>query len=186
MDRRDFTIRVRVQTEQFLLSCGDAETFIDWLEALNAAVELAHELDERGRAYRTLPRRRRRRRVAADAPPTAIARPAAVTTANTATEEPVADTRDDRSEDDGASGGGKWAPSPRVSPEANMRYARRCMAVLSRDAPRKTQFVVKDGKRYRIVWEKQQMVLDSGELSGGGVPSTCPPSYEEAVGGQVE
>ena len=60
--RRNFVIRLRAQTEQFLLSCRTLESFLEWIEALSAAVDLAPPLEERSLPrYHTLPRRRRRR-----------------------------------------------------------------------------------------------------------------------------
>lgn len=59
---------MRAQTEQFLLSCRTLESFLEWIEALSAAVDLAPPLEERSLPrYHTLPRRRRRR-VAAPRP----------------------------------------------------------------------------------------------------------------------
>ena len=58
-------IRLRVQTVQFLLSCRTLEAYLEWLEALSAAIDLAPSLDERSLPrYQTLPRRRRRRHAA--------------------------------------------------------------------------------------------------------------------------
>jgi hypothetical protein len=52
-----------VETEQFLLSCIEIETFLLWLESLSAAINLAPPLDERKiPSDNTMPRVRRRRR----------------------------------------------------------------------------------------------------------------------------
>jgi hypothetical protein len=40
-------LRLRVEAEQFLLSCIDIKTLVDWVQALNAAIALALPLDER-------------------------------------------------------------------------------------------------------------------------------------------
>jgi hypothetical protein len=62
MLKRDFVIRVRAESEQFLLSCETIDTFLFWLESLGAAIDLAPPLDERSLPrYQTIPRRRRRR-----------------------------------------------------------------------------------------------------------------------------
>ncbi|KAI9850413.1 MAG: hypothetical protein M1838_005690 [Thelocarpon superellum] len=59
---RNFVIRLRVETDQFLLSCSTVQTFLYWLECLSAAIDLALPLDERGfPRHRTIPVRRRRR-----------------------------------------------------------------------------------------------------------------------------
>ncbi|KAH0537396.1 hypothetical protein FGG08_005795 [Glutinoglossum americanum] len=46
-NRRSYVIRLRVETDQFLLSCNTVETFLDWLESLSAAINLALPLEER-------------------------------------------------------------------------------------------------------------------------------------------
>ena len=40
-------IRVRAETDQFLLSCNRIETFVIWLQSLFAAIDLAPPLDDR-------------------------------------------------------------------------------------------------------------------------------------------
>jgi len=64
---------------------------------------------------------------------------------------------------------GKWQGCSNVSREANLRFARRCMAVLTADAPRQTEFVMHKGMRYKLVVERRGMVPDS---------SIVLPSYE--------
>lgn len=175
--KRHFAIRLRVQTVQFLLSCRTLEVFLDWLEALSAAIDLSPSLEERFLPrYQTLPRRRRRRGNAAgaqvDATPLGrqdanqessdIISPAASTHPTTPPrlrrvqsppeeEEVPFDTN------------GKWAPRNRLTREANLRYARRCMAALTSDAPRQSEFVICKGKRYRLLYESKKMVPDGGE-----------------------
>ena len=57
-----FVIRLRVEADQFLLSCSTVHTLLYWLECLNAAIDLAPPLDERSfPSHRTIPVRRRRR-----------------------------------------------------------------------------------------------------------------------------
>ncbi|KAI9854863.1 MAG: hypothetical protein M1824_006553 [Vezdaea acicularis] len=59
---RQLVIRVRAETEQFLLCCTKIDTLLTWLEALSAAIDLSPPLEERTLPkYQTLPRRRRRR-----------------------------------------------------------------------------------------------------------------------------
>ncbi|CAZ86586.1 unnamed protein product [Tuber melanosporum] len=195
--KRHFVIRLRAQTEQFLLSAKRVEIFLDWLEALSASVDLSPSLEERSLPrYQTLPRRRRRRQ---PHPPTtgstATTSAASTTTATTVptTQAPLsprsstvlelmmgADLRclltppqtntpitppapaatippniqrpQIPSE--------KWSPPRILTAEANIRYTRRCMAVLCGDAPRQSNYVVQDGKRYKIIWEKREMVLE--------------------------
>ncbi|KJR81007.1 uncharacterized protein SPSK_05045 [Sporothrix schenckii 1099-18] len=45
--KRRYVIRVRAETDQFLLSCVELETFIQWLDALFAALSIAAPIDER-------------------------------------------------------------------------------------------------------------------------------------------
>lgn len=45
--RKKFVIRVRAETDQFLLSCNRIETFVIWLQSLFVAIDLAPPLDER-------------------------------------------------------------------------------------------------------------------------------------------
>ncbi|KAI9769324.1 MAG: hypothetical protein M1839_003747 [Geoglossum umbratile] len=55
--KRNYVIRLRIETDQFLLSCNTLETFLDWLEALSAAINLALPLEERSLPrFRTVPR----------------------------------------------------------------------------------------------------------------------------------
>lgn len=49
------------------------------------------------------------------------------------------------------------------------------MAVLCSDSPRQSNYVVQDGKRYKIVWEKREVVLDEKICVGL-------PKYEDVVG----
>ncbi|KAI9742792.1 MAG: hypothetical protein M1818_003521 [Claussenomyces sp. TS43310] len=60
--KRRYVIRVRAETDQFLLSCIEIETFLLWLESLSAAIDLAPPLEERKIPIDTsMPRTRRRR-----------------------------------------------------------------------------------------------------------------------------
>ncbi|TDZ71845.1 Spectrin beta chain [Colletotrichum trifolii] len=45
--KRRYVIRVRAETDQFLLSCIELSTFVKWLEALFAAIDVAAPIDER-------------------------------------------------------------------------------------------------------------------------------------------
>ena len=61
--RRPLVIRVRAEEEQFLLSCSTVETYLNWMEALNAAIAVALPIDQRSYPRcRTLPINRRRPR----------------------------------------------------------------------------------------------------------------------------
>lgn len=61
--KRKHVIRVRVEAEQFLLSCSRIETLVSWMEGLQWGAGVALELDERLEVKeQTLPRSLRRRR----------------------------------------------------------------------------------------------------------------------------
>lgn len=45
--KRRYVIRIRAEADQFLISCVELSTFIKWLEALFAAIDVATPLDDR-------------------------------------------------------------------------------------------------------------------------------------------
>ncbi|KAG8416459.1 hypothetical protein J3459_007659 [Metarhizium acridum] len=45
--KRRYVIRIRAETDQFLLSCIELATFVKWLEALFAAIDVAAPIDDR-------------------------------------------------------------------------------------------------------------------------------------------
>lgn len=45
--KRRYVIRVRAETDQFLISCVELKTFVKWLECLFAAIDVAVPIDER-------------------------------------------------------------------------------------------------------------------------------------------
>ena len=47
LNRRRHVIRVRAETDQFLLSCIELGTFLKWLDMLFAAIDVAAPIDER-------------------------------------------------------------------------------------------------------------------------------------------
>ncbi|KAL5480853.1 hypothetical protein ACEPAI_9793 [Sanghuangporus weigelae] len=62
--KRKNVVRVRMEGEQFLLQCKDVVNVVKWIEALQAATNIALDLDERPMPKGPIfPRRRRRRRV---------------------------------------------------------------------------------------------------------------------------
>ncbi|KAI9657579.1 MAG: hypothetical protein M1829_006887 [Trizodia sp. TS-e1964] len=242
--RRRHVIRIRAESNQFLLSCQEVVTFLTWLEGLSSAIDLALPIDERAHPrYQTLPRRRRRRplndpavlatqeRIIRDHFPQLLENPpsSADTTAVAANDggerilaatrllmDPeIADTRpvslassnnnsqpspeslaladiqpmpptqnsDIENEDetidiqemreelandpDQANSSnpqkdlslrdGKWRPHSRWTEAHDLRYARRCMAILCGNSPRKSEVVVKDGKKWRIDWTLKKL-----------------------------
>lgn len=179
-----------MQTVQFLLSCNTLEVFLGWLEALSAAIDLAPALDQRALPrLQTLPRRRRRQTplppvIPANATPQEemeIREQAAIIRRNFPQLE-VLFTDQERfgpspeaarprapEPEETLTEDGKWAPRNLMTREANLRYARRCMAALSADAPRQSDYVVIEGKRMRIVWEERKIVADDGVVENTAV-----------------
>lgn len=45
--KRRYVIRIRAETDQFLLSCVELSTFVKWLESLFAAIDIAAPIDDR-------------------------------------------------------------------------------------------------------------------------------------------
>jgi hypothetical protein len=61
---REHVIRLRVETEQFLLCAASQEEMLDWVEALCASLDISTPLEDRSEPrYRSLPRRNRRQRM---------------------------------------------------------------------------------------------------------------------------
>ncbi|KAF2007310.1 hypothetical protein P154DRAFT_401150, partial [Amniculicola lignicola CBS 123094] len=61
---REFAIRVRLETEQFLLCAKSQEEMLNWVESLCAAIDISMPLEDRSEPrYRSLPRRSRRQRL---------------------------------------------------------------------------------------------------------------------------
>ncbi|KAF2438844.1 hypothetical protein P171DRAFT_458464 [Karstenula rhodostoma CBS 690.94] len=61
---REHVIRLRLETEQFLLCASNQEEMLDWAEKLCAAIDISQPLEDRSEPrYRSLPRRSRRQRV---------------------------------------------------------------------------------------------------------------------------
>ncbi|KAI0346427.1 hypothetical protein BDW22DRAFT_1323127 [Trametopsis cervina] len=70
--KRKNVIRVRLEGEQFLLQAKDVPGVIDWIEGIQAATNIALDLDERPMPKGPMfPRRRRRRARRVDNPSTA-------------------------------------------------------------------------------------------------------------------
>ncbi|KIR58695.1 hypothetical protein I314_05534 [Cryptococcus bacillisporus CA1873] len=74
--KRRNVVRVRADGEQFLLQTDSARDMVDWVEAFQAATNVAKDLDERPMPkIITLPRRRRRRNQAQQAAAAAASNP---------------------------------------------------------------------------------------------------------------
>ncbi|KAF1913508.1 hypothetical protein BDU57DRAFT_312896 [Ampelomyces quisqualis] len=61
---REHVIRLRLETEQFLLCAPSQESMLDWTDSLCAAIDISSPLEDRSEPrYRSLPRRSRRQRI---------------------------------------------------------------------------------------------------------------------------
>ena len=61
---REHVLRLRVETEQFLLCASTQEEMLDWIEKLCAAIDISPPIEDRSEPrYRSLPRRSRRQRI---------------------------------------------------------------------------------------------------------------------------
>ncbi|KAF8251658.1 PH domain-like protein [Wilcoxina mikolae CBS 423.85] len=201
--KKTFVIRLRVQTEQFLLSCSSLESFVEWFEVLSAAVDLSPPLDERSLPrYQTLPRRRRRqipgfgpeavqdqdeifRRYFPDfargsggggegpalSNQESISNSSDILTLASPGISPIFRTTSPSRravEPEELDHNGKWAPRHALTPQENMRLARRCVAELFADAPRQSDFIVDKGQRFKLLYESKEMVPDDGRDMGVG------------------
>ncbi|KAF2196021.1 hypothetical protein GQ43DRAFT_445490, partial [Delitschia confertaspora ATCC 74209] len=60
---REHVLRLRLETEQFLLCCSTQDELLEWVETLCAAIDISDPIDDRSEPrYRSLPRRTRRQR----------------------------------------------------------------------------------------------------------------------------
>jgi hypothetical protein len=61
---REHVIRLRLETEQFLIAAPSQESMLDWVESFCAAIDISSPIEDRSEPrYRSLPRRSRRQRI---------------------------------------------------------------------------------------------------------------------------
>lgn len=195
--RRRYVIRVRAETDQFLISCVELQTFVKWLEALFAAIDVAIPIDERDFPRdQSIPRIQRLRWLQGQlsppsanhtsqdwesfgAPPSsplepinffdaqadelAAGRPDVMQDVSPFADmdlpglvSPRFSTTSTRN-DDVEQGTGKWRPRHLWSTTHDMVYAKLCYAVLLFKSPRKSNYVIFKGQRWRIDWKTGQM-----------------------------
>jgi hypothetical protein len=70
---------------------------------------------------------------------------------------------------------GKWRPVHNWSSRHDLVYAKRCMAVLLSNTPRKTNLVIMRGRQWIVDWA-------TGALTRWEPPAYDPPLYTEMVG----
>jgi hypothetical protein len=236
--RRKYVFRIRAETDQFLLSCVNIQTYVKWLQCLFIAIDLAPPLDDR-QVPRDLsiprPRHRtpcirfsdegtnnvdierntalvreqfeliRRHYPGLSSDPTLLDAPGSGRLSSTGIGDTIAGL-----EEVGLLGGhatrdppprstsvpnippipnpslpdltraatapenssidcetGKWRPSHRWGAMYDLIYAKRCMAILSSNTPRKSNKVIIRGKEWIVDW------------STGTLTRLGPPAYQE-------
>ncbi|KAH0555989.1 hypothetical protein GP486_006070 [Trichoglossum hirsutum] len=237
LNRRRYVIRLRVETDQFLLACNTIETFLDWLEALSAAINLALPLEERSLPrYRVIPRRyiprltatrqqpatqqeaitsnlssrspRRRAMsnleeshglrnvggrstdaqlsqsaeaerlleniaslgfvdgirlrgsssaISSSGLPSSYPSVSSARTNSPAYSTSESDSPQERRQET-QQNDGKWCPPHRWTMARDIWYAHRCTTVLCGDAPRQSNLIIKDGKRWKIDWAEERLI----------------------------
>ncbi|KAI6783887.1 PH domain-containing protein [Emericellopsis cladophorae] len=196
--KRRYVIRVRAETDQFLLSCIELSTFNRWLQGLFAAIDVALPIEDR-RPDGHL----RRRSSSPDPLPSLYAdqqETQALVNAQVGSA-PVFDDEDDgvdvdqQHEVDGASDqvaaptrlevahrlsttsysnegvdphDGKWVPEHRWTSAHDALYAKLCYSNLLFRSPRKSSFIIKEGKKWYVDWATGRMVR------------VLPPAYGES------
>jgi hypothetical protein len=194
--KRKYAIRLRVETEQFLLSCIEIDTFVSWLDCLFAAISVAAPIEEMDFPHdQSIPRIQRQRWLrrhygySADRDAALDGRmmhirhsdwtgggseasTAAMDARSTSSARPVMQqlfAARSRSTESVNSETGKWEWEPKHTwTRAHDRvYAKLCYAVLHYASPRKSDFIVAKGKQWRVDWETGRMV------------SIGPPGYYE-------
>lgn len=141
--KRPFSLRIRAESDQFLLCCGDGVVVQEWLEALQAGANLSLPLDDRMLpTFRTLPRGRGRLTVIVvpsvpSAPPTTTTSPLPRPTSTIAVGVQQTVEPDKR--------------QVAVVEVSDVAFARRCLSTLRQNSPRQCPFLIHDGRRMRIL-----------------------------------
>ncbi|KAK0646224.1 hypothetical protein B0T16DRAFT_330238 [Cercophora newfieldiana] len=199
--KRRHVIRLRLETDQFLLSCVELGTFVKWLDRLFAAIDVAAPLDERDFPRdQSIPRIQRIRWLRGQRPQPEDSANAPLlnergpNTASSATAVGVDydvsthPPENDIAEDDEGDGPapttmrndqppitgrlsmtsypnehidpdtGKWTPRTKWTETHDQLYAKLCYAVLLFKSPRKSNYVVMDGRRWYVDWNSGRMI----------------------------
>ncbi|KAI5465533.1 hypothetical protein BGZ63DRAFT_411095 [Mariannaea sp. PMI_226] len=209
--KRRYVIRIRAETDQFLISCIELSTFIKWLEGLFAAIDVATPLDDRDFPRdMSIPRVQRLRwfrgqdptpttldlseleaedRREEGNPPQLERRMSNVSTLVPSEApvqlEPEIPELPELPELPGPSdpvqppprfdlthrlsttsyptfeidpGSGKWFPEHRWSNAHDMLYAKLCYSNLLFRSPRKSNYIISQGKQWYVDWRTGRMV----------------------------
>ncbi|CAM1508010.1 Fc.00g048580.m01.CDS01 [Cosmosporella sp. VM-42] len=196
--KRRYVIRIRAETDQFLLSSVELETFIEWLDGLNAAINVALPIEYRDYPRdSSIPRIQRIRssrskdqleseddlgppvtetaasiRVSMDGN---VSRDSQGLILNESDAQDGPSTHQDPAEGPSSSRSppnesinpdtGKWAPEHRWSSAHDYLYAKLCYSTLLYASPRKSNYVISQGKLWFVDWTIGRMRV-------------LPPTYE--------
>ncbi|KAG9257268.1 uncharacterized protein F5Z01DRAFT_617568 [Emericellopsis atlantica] len=209
--KRRYVIRVRAETDQFLLSCIELSTFNKWLQGLFAAIDVALPIEDRDfprdmsvprmqrvRWYREhSPVRQAAPAAQAQATESSSSRADAASATNTevrATGHPGRHLRRRSSSPDPLPDqaaptrlevahrlsttsypnegidphDGKWVPEHRWTSAHDALYAKLCYSNLLFRSPRKSSYIIKEGKKWYVDWATGRMVR------------VLPPAYGES------
>lgn len=186
-------IRLRVETDQFLISCCELSTFVKWLDLLNAAINVAAPIEDRDFPFDSSVTRIERIRFFRGREITPafdrdlgseldFRRPS--TTTGDVSDGSEALVPNSPAVEGGSSRRwdifsppysdnsihpvtGKWFPQCRWSSAHDMLYAKMCYSILLFKSPRKSSYVISSGKEWFVDWSTGRMVR------------VLPPAYEE-------
>ncbi|KAI8675927.1 PH-9 domain-containing protein [Fusarium keratoplasticum] len=186
--KRRYVIRLRVETDQFLISCVELSTFVRWLDWLNAAIKVAAPLEDRDFPFDySVPRIERIRRFRGQATTPDLdldlsSRPNLPRSSTADINDDVAvgsgpnspsvegdlsrrwDSFDPRLSADSFPKDsidpvtGKWFPRHEWGSAHDMLYAKLCYSNLLFKSPRRSSYVISNGKRWFVDWPTGRMV----------------------------
>ncbi|KAF9767738.1 hypothetical protein IL306_015054 [Fusarium sp. DS 682] len=185
--KRRYVIRLRVEADQFLISSVQLETFIAWLDGLNAAINVASPIEDRDfPPDMSIPRIQRIRwfrghepspildldhlsqtdsgQLIGDDSISGLSETATATLPNLESRWNPTDSFTNDSIDADI---GKWAPQHKWSRAQDMLYAKLCYSNLLFKSPRKSNFIIFKRKRWYVDWSTGRMVR------------VLPPAYAE-------
>ncbi|KAI8716918.1 PH-9 domain-containing protein [Fusarium sp. LHS14.1] len=191
--KRRYVIRLRVETDQFLISSCELSTFVKWLDWLNAAINVAAPIEDRDFPFDYSVTRIERIRLIHGReriPPAfdldfgeLFLWPLSTTTRGVSNSSetldpnpPVVESSSSRRwgsfssldlDDSINPVTGKWFPQCRWSSAHDMLYAKLCYSNLLFKSPRKSSYVISSGKKWFVDWSTGRMVR------------VLPPAYEE-------
>ncbi|KAJ4188844.1 hypothetical protein NW755_006340 [Fusarium falciforme] len=195
--KRRYVIRLRVETDQFLISCVELSTFIRWLDWLNAAINVAAPIEDRDFPFDySVPRIERIRLFHGQERTPALDRdlwsglnfPRSITAAGgeevpngseivllslPGAEGDASQRRDFAVGPLSADSSlldlatGKWFPQHGWAKVHDMVYAKLCYSNLLFKSPRKSSYIISKGKKWFVDWSTGRMVR------------VLPPTYEE-------